>query len=301
MRKKIAGLAYAAMAVLFAGLGPGARPAEAGFHHRTPTRGGDGGRIFRAECGRGKMLVGIAGRAGKHVDSIRGLCQKINRHGRWTGPTTQTASHGGGGGNPFHLQCPTGNGVGGIIVRSGSLVDAIGVQCWKVGKIDRKWGFIRLEEGGPALGPVGGRGGTLHSDTCTRPGTYPRSIYGRAGTLVNQVSFLCGALKVLPEVKSVAFHPGTVKPGWTSKGTVILWSPAPAGGIHVRIENPDSWSRERVTVPRDVLVTAGKTTATFTAKAKTNATPGKARIGVRRVGSGYDPKWGRLRVSSAPP
>src|SRR6185503_7484552 len=71
--------------------------------------GGDGGAPFRVDCGEYGMLVGVTGRSGVIVDSIGGLCVKIDPvSGTWIGGIYETASHGGGGGGQFSKKCSVG-------------------------------------------------------------------------------------------------------------------------------------------------------------------------------------------------
>jgi len=77
------------------------------------------------------------------------------------------------------------------------------------------------------------------------------------------------ALTVNPAtVLSVSLSPASLTGGANSTGTVTLTGPAPAGGLTVKLSS----SSTKATVPPNVTVAAGKTTATFAVKSVVVAT-----------------------------
>jgi len=71
-------------------------------------------------------------------------------------------------------------------------------------------------------------------------------------------------------VQSISLSPGSVLGGAPSTGTVTLTSPAPKGGLSVKLSS----SLSSATVPASVTVAVGKSTATFSVK--TSAVPSQA-------------------------
>jgi hypothetical protein len=92
------------------------------------------------------------------------------------------------------------------------------------------------------------------------------------------------------EVKSVTLSPASVAEGKTSTGTVTLDAPAGASGVTVALAS----SSAGVTVPADVTVAAGQTSATFTA---TGRSAGSATLSAKRSGSSTE-KQAALSVTT---
>jgi hypothetical protein len=92
--------------------------------------GGFGGSPYDFTCPSGMALTGVYGglRPGNNViDYIGATCRNLV-----TGTSSQSGTHGldqGGSGNPFALNCPTGQAVVGFDGRQGALLDAIRLQC----------------------------------------------------------------------------------------------------------------------------------------------------------------------------
>jgi hypothetical protein len=97
---------------------PNGRPLEAAKHGG----GGGGATSFRLEPG--EYIVGISGRCGTYVDSLR-----IHTNRR-----TSQVFGGGGGDRDFHIDVPEGNQATGFRGRSGEYLDAIGLTyAWSPG------------------------------------------------------------------------------------------------------------------------------------------------------------------------
>ena len=90
---------------------PEGRPTEAVRH------GGRGGRVTSFRLERGEYIVGLSGRCGKYVDSLR-----IHTNMR-----TSQLFGGSGGEREFHVDVPDGNQALGFMGRSGEYIDAIGL------------------------------------------------------------------------------------------------------------------------------------------------------------------------------
>lgn len=79
--------------------------------------GGSGGTRNTFRLGPDEYLIGISGRYGRNIDSLR----------LHTNKRTSPVYGGSGGANDFRIEIPSGNQVVGFIGRSGRLVDAIGL------------------------------------------------------------------------------------------------------------------------------------------------------------------------------
>lgn len=98
-------------------------------------RGGSGGSAFRYECPDGQLVRGIDGRAAARVDNIGFTCQDPNVSG---GPGSFSIiyasgyampNQGGSGGSTFNYTCPGNSVAVGIVTRSGSRIDRVGLIC----------------------------------------------------------------------------------------------------------------------------------------------------------------------------
>ena len=95
---------------------PDNRPAEAARH------GGVGGHPVSFRLERGEYIVGLAGRCGKYVDSVRIL---TNRR--------MSPQFGGNGGeHEYRIEVPDGNQAVGFIGRAGEYIDAIGLTFSRI-------------------------------------------------------------------------------------------------------------------------------------------------------------------------
>jgi hypothetical protein len=90
---------------------PGGRPIEAARH------GGEGGRATSFRLEQGEYIVGLSGRCGSYVDSLR-----IHTNRR-----TSQLFGGSGGERDFRIDVPDGNQAIGFMGRSGMYLDAIGL------------------------------------------------------------------------------------------------------------------------------------------------------------------------------
>jgi hypothetical protein len=99
------------------------------FHYYSPATwtspvGGSGGGSNPSDvCS--NWAIGIYGRSGSYIDGIGLICGNPSDHsGKY-----QTTYRGGGGGSYFYDECPVGEMVKYIYVRSGSYLDAIQIYC----------------------------------------------------------------------------------------------------------------------------------------------------------------------------
>lgn len=90
---------------------PGSRPTEGARH------GGEGGRVTNFRLEPGEYIVGISGRYGKYLDSLR-----IHTNMR-----TSQLFGGNGGDREYRIEVPEGNQAVGFMGRSGMYIDAIGL------------------------------------------------------------------------------------------------------------------------------------------------------------------------------
>jgi hypothetical protein len=118
---------------------------------------------------------------------------------------------GGNGGNDFRSQCPVGQHMTGLNVRSGSLIDSVQGRCSGGGTTDKAGGngggYKELKCGDPIQSvairsgrlvdqisvcnkKAGGNGGGQGTIRCG-PGTRAVGIYGKAGGLVDKLGLVC--------------------------------------------------------------------------------------------------------------
>jgi len=88
------------------------------------------GPVLRLDCPDGHLTSGIYGGASKLVHRLGPVCQRLDQSTSQAGAAeTFRGSSIGKGGEDFELTCPAGEVLMGVISRSGTLVDAIGIVC----------------------------------------------------------------------------------------------------------------------------------------------------------------------------
>ncbi len=102
---------------------PDGRVLEADRH------GGNGGRPARFQLAPGEYIVGISGRCGTYVDSVR-----IHTNRR-----TSRLFGGNGGDREYRINIPEGNQVAGFVGRSGNYLDAIGLIYQRIRGPQRRY------------------------------------------------------------------------------------------------------------------------------------------------------------------
>lgn len=120
------------------------------------------------------------------------------------------------------------------------------------------------------------------------PGTVTITAFRSGSTLVKGTDLDVRAVGV----KSVSISPSSVVEGTRATGTVTLDAAAGSGGLQIALGS----SAANVTVPADVTVAAGATTATFTATAK--SPPGTTTLSAQRSGSTTGKQQAALTVSA---
>lgn len=105
-----------------------------------PRFGRRGDRLLRLGCPDDQLLVGIFGGTSKLVNRVGPICRRLDQ---LSGGSAATETHRGGtlgaGGKDFELSCPAGEVLMGLVARSGTLVDALGIVCadlttWRAGQ-----------------------------------------------------------------------------------------------------------------------------------------------------------------------
>ncbi len=88
------------------------------------------GPLLRLDCPDGHLLSGIYGGASKLVHRLGPVCRRLGQLTSQAGAAeTFRGPSIGEGGEDFELTCPAGEVLMGVISRSGTLVDAIGIVC----------------------------------------------------------------------------------------------------------------------------------------------------------------------------
>jgi len=149
-------------------------------------RGGSGGTRNSFRLGSDEYLIGISGRHGRNIDSLR----------LHTNKRTSPVYGGSGGANDFRIEIPSGNQVVGFIGRSGRYLDAIGLLYTP--------NFLQIS-GQTRI--AGGSGGTGFMDTEIPWGARLTEIRVHAGKFVDGIQ----AVYTLPDgsLFEAPFHGGT--------------------------------------------------------------------------------------------
>lgn len=182
--------------------------ADAAGAHDNPRNsgaaGGTGGAAFADHCSShaaGKVLIGIKGRSGGYVDSIRGICASVNQVLMPESVSSTTHRGGSGGSTAYEFRCPTGHALVGLHGRAGFYIDQVGIKCAPLDTTARDGRTIGTPAapeglaGSFARATSGGSGGTAFDLTC--PGNLPaRTLMGRAGTFVDRLQLGCHPARV---------------------------------------------------------------------------------------------------------
>lgn len=149
-----------------------------------PWRGGSGGTwTGPMGCQAGDVIVGLHGRGGTYVDQIGLICAKLYANGTF-GPRYTLAPQGGGGGDPFYLQCPEGTAAVSIEGRAKTYLDRIDMACSQPPFTPSVvWYAYRS-------GDTGGDGGEWFTDRCPKDYVL-RTIEMRVGSLVDAIRGNC--------------------------------------------------------------------------------------------------------------
>jgi hypothetical protein len=173
----------------------------------TPAFGtGNDGTAFTAACPTGRVLAGVSGSADAKLRAMTPLCVSVNGSGSWIGKPVPGNLVGPGGGTAFSRTCPAGSAVSGLRGRSSDDVDAIDLEC-------RKLGAGAVGTGNPSyLGAVGGTGGLARNAYRCGTNNPAYALYGRTGTTLRGFGLRCrrptvsarvpakGRLRIRPEV-----------------------------------------------------------------------------------------------------
>ena len=96
----------------------------------TTDEAGGSGSSFQQRCPSGNAVRGLNVATGWYVDSLRIRCGALVVGGTVSGFNTNPLRAGGGGGNTVsNLDCPNGLPARGLVGRSGSWIDRIGLRC----------------------------------------------------------------------------------------------------------------------------------------------------------------------------
>lgn len=204
-------------------------PAAAGADNRqydTPAFGGSGGGRFNADCPDGAYVVGVAGRTGDWIDSVRPVCARWSgQTGSFDSPTTGR-SVGGGGGAAGTLMCPSGMAVRGWeIARSndgGTYVRHVRPQCEAVAPDVTPTATIPGQFGGSGVVGSNDRMGYA----CDK-GDLAIGIYGASGAYVDRLGLRCGVGPVFIGRPVPAKPPLSIGTSTTLKPRVVVGAKPP--------------------------------------------------------------------------
>lgn len=150
-----------------------------------PAHGGNGGRYFTLDCGDERVLIGVSGRKGQWLDSIRAHCIKARTDGYWSGTPTASARVGGSGGSDnFSEFCERNSAVKRISGRYGLYVHQISLRCVPLGSSGTSH---TITVSGSWAGP-----NSFSWDTCP-DGKPARGFRGRHGNYIDRIGLTCHA------------------------------------------------------------------------------------------------------------
>lgn len=166
--------------------------------------GGGGGAPFWLGCEEGSVLVGLSLHTGSLVDSIMAICARVNSDGTWRvrGQSNGTTLYwytfagivGGSGGTLKSFMCAPGEGVMRLFGRSGGLIDRLGIECGRLGRVGEGIGIVAP---GSVHGPAGGSGGSVFQLQCPAD-QVATAIKGRADRYIDQIALRCPNLCLDP-------------------------------------------------------------------------------------------------------
>ncbi len=120
------------------------------------------------------------------------------------------------------------------------------------------------------------------------------TLQGTPGTQTLYISVQNGAIN--PTIQSLTLSASSVTGGGMVQGTVTLSSPAPAGGALISLMS----SSASATVPANVTVPVGFTSATFTVTAASGSSAGTTTIGATYAGSSMSASLSITAATSGP-
>lgn len=152
--------------------------------------GGEGGAPFRLACRPGDVMIGFNMRSGSALDAIVPICIGLNpQKTEWGSPAYEASGYvGGNGGNYQKIACKVGYVVRHLHVYmdANKIVNHIRITCADLDSNPGDWhDVVPGQIGGQAIGDL--RFNCLDHEWGT-------GIYGRSGTLVDQLGLQCEIL-----------------------------------------------------------------------------------------------------------
>jgi len=143
-----------------------------------PRHGGSGGRPTTFRLDPDEYIIGLTGRNGDTIDSLRIITNK----------RTSTQFGGNGGDRRYRIEVPNGSQAIGFTGRSGDTVDAIGLVY---GSLPRRRDVFSADQTMPGQANqtqlAGGRGGRPYADQEIAPGARIAEVIVRAGDTIDAV------------------------------------------------------------------------------------------------------------------
>jgi hypothetical protein len=162
----------------------------------SPVFGGTGGSPFDQTCPSGGALVGFhvvtSSISPQSISQIQGLCAPLTRSGCGVavGSPVPMANNGYTSGASSSVMCPPNQVVVGVRANSGTLVDAITIDCAPIFASGATWTFGART----LVGPAGGDGGGANAPfDCSAPAV-ANEIRGQYGDWIEQIQLGCGPL-----------------------------------------------------------------------------------------------------------
>jgi len=150
---------------------------------------GTAGEPTEVQCGTGRALVGVTGRAGMWLNNLFLICAKVSggtvtdaktlgyTYQRIGGLASGTFTH------EYTVRCPAGQVAAGVMVYRGSYIHQIGLYC-------RVWSSTGFGSGN-LVGPAGGSGGTFDARQCTDRTRPVTALHAREGFYIDALGIRC--------------------------------------------------------------------------------------------------------------
>jgi hypothetical protein len=227
----------------------------------TSAAGGSGGTAFSLRCPTNTILIGVRGRAGLAIDSIRGVCSQYANNGAGgtrIGTLLETTAAGGGGGKTYERICGYHDAVSGFTAQVSSVVHSLAIRC---SSVDSRG----LASGASSMAPVGTAGtpGTAAVTVICPDRRLGVGLVGRAGSLIDAQALACNGARLAGTFvhKPTFNHPSGVS-GAPEMGTVSLNGYA-LNATTVNFSLYTQPANSGISVNSSVTIPAGASSAAF--------------------------------------
>jgi hypothetical protein len=155
----------------------------------TSVVGGAGGTAYTLDCGPGKLLTGLRGRAGMNVDAVGVLCAPVLANGALGSTSAVGSIKGGSGGQSMEIRCATGSVVTSLNVNYGTVLNQIKLRCHQWSSAERRFtGYGTYPSDALGVPRSVDHSMKLECAAGVQPGA---GIRGRSGWIVDAIGLIC--------------------------------------------------------------------------------------------------------------